>query len=166
MNPEEVYVRFIGIVKDESNCKAHFWADRALYLGMGFEAGPHAHHALQISISLENSFPVRVSGSQHWSQFQSVLIHGDLPHQFMGLGQELAVLYIDYEASDAEAIREQLTSENGMTVIPYAKVMESIQIFRDNLEGTHSLPALHTACDEILESICDAKYRFPVWMRE
>ncbi len=141
--------------------KLFFWADRALYLGMGFEAEPHTHHAVQICISLEDSFSVRTSENQPWRQFQSVLIHADVPHQFMGLGQELAVLYIDYEARDAKAIREQLSEESGIVEIPYAQALNSIHTFQSNLEEKHNLHELYTTCDKVVESICDSKKPVP-----
>ena len=137
--------------------KLFFWADRALYLGMGFEAEPHTHHAVQICISLEDSFSVRTSENQPWRQFQSVLIHADVPHQFMGLGQELAVLYIDHEARDAKAIREQLYDETGIAEIPYAQVLNSVHTFKNNLQEKHNLHELYTTCDKVLGRICDLK---------
>lgn len=78
-------------------------AGRAVYVGPTPATTRHAHHALQVCVSLRGTFRLR-SNDQAWRRFKGAIIHSDEPHQLEGADVDIAMLYLDPETPEARAM--------------------------------------------------------------
>ena len=78
-------------------------AGRAVYVGQAPTTTMHAHHALQVCVSLGGTFRLR-SKDEPWRRLEGAIVHSDEPHQLDGTDADVAMLYLDPETSQARAV--------------------------------------------------------------
>ncbi len=76
---------------------------RALYLGPAGDTSPHAHHALQVGVSLEAPLRLRHEGGE-WQEHEGVIIAPDVPHQLDGGWGDLVLFYVEPESTDGRRL--------------------------------------------------------------
>lgn len=80
------------------------WPARALFIAHAADTAVHAHHAVQLCLSLEAPFKLRRGIGSQWGEFDFALIGPDQPHQLNGGGARLALLYLDPESDEGRAL--------------------------------------------------------------
>lgn len=83
----------------------HFlWPGRALYVGLAADTAVHAHHAIQICMSLDVPFRLRSGPRARWGEYDLAGVTPDCIHQLDGGGGRLVLLYLDPESDEGRAI--------------------------------------------------------------
>lgn len=119
-----------------------------LYLGPAFETGLHAHHAVQICVSVQAPFRLRGARSR-WRSYRGAVVAGDHRHQLDGAGTLLALLYLDPEGDAARAL---VGRGAPVRALPDAVVAR----LRPRLHRCAREPrpqALERVCEEMLEAL-------------
>lgn len=78
-------------------------AGRAVYVGPTPATTMHAHHALQVCISLRGTFRLRSTG-EPWRRLEGAIVPSDVPHQLEGGDADVAMLYLDPEAREVRIL--------------------------------------------------------------
>jgi AraC family transcriptional regulator len=96
----------------------YLWEGMALFAGRAGGSSLHAHHALQITLAVGESFRVRLGASGALVDRRAVVIASDLEHELDGGGAVLVSLYLDPEGEYARGVersiaRQDATSELG-----------------------------------------------------
>jgi AraC-like DNA-binding protein len=99
-----------------------FWQGGSLWIGR--DAGhsrPHAHHALQISLSLDEGGSVflRRAGEQEWSGYRGAVIRSHSRHEFDGRGGSVAQVFVEPETAPGRALTARFASED-ISALPAA----------------------------------------------
>ena len=77
---------------------------RALYVGSALDTGVHAHHAVQVCITLGGVCRVRAGTRGRWRAHDAVVIPADLPHQLDAGAGTVALLYLDPERLETRTL--------------------------------------------------------------
>ena len=100
------------------------------FLLMGRAQGvvpPHAHHAIQIVISLDE--PVAVCGHhEHWRKGRGIIVRPDVVHSFDCSGAFGAMIFVDPESSEGAWLLTLLTQ--GITTVPDERLASSVSELR------------------------------------
>lgn len=92
------------------------WQDSALYIGPGFDAELHHHHALQLCVAMEQPLKFRAAMDADWQHASAVAINADQPHELQCQGA-LAVLFIAAESELQLRIAPQWFRDAGLAAI-------------------------------------------------
>jgi len=84
--------------------RVYFWDDRVLYVGPDLPSVVHAHHAVQVVVSLSLPFRVRSSARERWRTCEGVIVPSDCPHQTGPPIPLLATFWLDPESDTARSI--------------------------------------------------------------
>ncbi len=90
------------------------WKDSALYVGPGFDAELHRHHALQLCVALDQPLRFRTATDKPWQQAEAVAINADQPHELQCQGT-LVVLFISADSDIQTRIAADLFVDAGIT---------------------------------------------------
>lgn len=104
--------------------------DRLLYRGPPVDGAAHRHHAIQLALSLGEPLRLR-SPTQPEQIGQAALIDADTPHQLLGGGPQLALLYLEPESRTATALRavRGLDRQSLQTVAPTVALVDRLRRF-------------------------------------
>lgn len=83
------------------------WSGGSLWIGR--DAGrvaPHAHHALQITLTMDSGFLMRDGGAD-WREHHGAIVMPHRPHQFDGCGGGVAQLFVEPETAQGRAILQR-----------------------------------------------------------
>jgi AraC family transcriptional regulator len=102
----------------------YLWDGGFLLLGQAQGVVPaHAHHAIQIVISLDQ--PVAVCGDEeNWRTSRGIVIRPDAVHSFDCRGAFGAMLFVDPESNEGVWLRTLLTED--ITIAPDARLASSV----------------------------------------
>jgi AraC family transcriptional regulator len=104
------------------------------FLLMGRAQGvvpPHAHHAIQIVISLDK--PVAVCGpDENWREGRGLVVRPDAVHSFNCNGAFGAMIFVDPESSEGAWLRNLLMQD--ITVVPDARLASAVSELRTFVE--------------------------------
>lgn len=95
---------------------AYIWNGQALFFSSSVDTTAHQHHALQITIALDNYFLLRESRGGKWQEYQAVVVPSDRLHQLDTVGQPVAFIYLDAESKGARNLSLQ-AREGGLLKI-------------------------------------------------
>ncbi len=102
---------------------------RALYLGPAGDTSPHAHHAVQVSVSLQAPLRLRHGGGC-WQEHEGVVVSPDVTHQLDGGWGDLALFYVEPQSTDARLLlgnpRDAIRTLPGSTISDVRKVARRI----------------------------------------
>ena len=106
----------------------YLWDGGFLLLGQAQGVVPaHAHHAIQIVISLDQ--PVAVCGAhESWRTSRGFVIRPDVVHSFNCSGALGAMLFVDPESNEGVWLRTLLTDD--ITIVPEARLASSVAELR------------------------------------
>jgi AraC family transcriptional regulator len=89
----------------------YLWEGMALFVGRAGHASLHAHHAVQITVAVGDSFQIRLGGSGPMEARRAAVIASDAPHQLDGCGAGVLVsLYLDPEGEYARRVETSASS--------------------------------------------------------
>ena len=91
-----------------------FWNGGALWLGAATgQAQRHAHHAIQLTLSLDA--PFRIQGIEgDWISSHGVLVLPHAPHRFDGAGRVVAIVFIEPETPAGRALLGRNAEATGL----------------------------------------------------
>lgn len=105
------------------------------FLAIGRSRGvvpPHAHHAIQIVLGIDED--IRVAGSDAvWISARGFIVRPDTEHAFDGEGVDGAMLFVDPESTEGRWLLASLTRD--VTTIPAARLEScaaALRTFSDN----------------------------------
>ncbi len=79
-----------------------------MWIGRNAAGGsPHAHHAIQISLSLTGSVNFRSDPDGEWTDYTGVLIRPHHRHQFDGCGKSIAQIFVEPETVIGRGLLER-----------------------------------------------------------
>lgn len=93
------------------------WEDRVLYVGPDLPSTLHAHHAVQVCISLSEPLRFRSSLRAPWRGHGGAVIPSDVPHQTDPVVPLLATFWVDAETPEARGL---VGSHVARTILPIA----------------------------------------------
>jgi AraC family transcriptional regulator len=110
----------------------YLWDGGFLLIGQAKGVVPaHAHHAIQIVISLDQ--PVAICGHQEdWRLGRGVVVRPDVVHSFDCSGALGAMLFVDPESSEGVWLQTLLTHD--ISIVPDARLASSVSELRTFLE--------------------------------
>jgi AraC family transcriptional regulator len=77
---------------------------RALYVGGASDTSPHAHHAIQICVSLDAPFRLRPGPDSAWRRHRGAVIRSDQRHQLDGSGCGVVIVYLEPESEEGRRL--------------------------------------------------------------
>ncbi len=110
-------------MQTESDCgcmqgQLYLWSGRALFFGTALDTALHQHHAVQLSIGLDQPFRLRCAG-ENWGEHRTVLIASDQPHQIDSFGAPVAALYLDPDSATGKRLSAGLGARpSGLLPLP------------------------------------------------
>jgi AraC family transcriptional regulator len=89
--------------------RAYFWDGGWIGIGKGQGVVPtHAHHAIQITLSLDG--PVRIRpGEGEWQTYRGAVVLPNVAHSFDPAGAVVVMLFVDPECREGRWLRRSLT---------------------------------------------------------
>ncbi|MBX9962514.1 MAG: AraC family transcriptional regulator [Burkholderiales bacterium] len=97
------------------------WQGGSLWYGRNAgHAAPHAHHAIQITVALEEQdagFLLRERGAPHWSDFQAAIVMPHRSHEFDGRGGWIAHVFVEPETDPGRALMRRFGAAT-ITALP------------------------------------------------
>lgn len=112
---------------------------RALYVGKSERATRHAHHAIQICISLERRFRIRSGSGGPWQYHTGAIVSPDAPHELAGDAGGIALLYVEPEGEDGRRLKV-LTRGTAIVALEAATV-RSLRALLLPLAATNAAPS-------------------------
>ena len=80
------------------------WSGGSLWIGRNAgRAEAHAHHAIQITLSMDSGFLLR-DGAAGWREHLGAIVMPHRPHQFDGCGGAVAQLFVEPETAHGRAL--------------------------------------------------------------
>jgi len=106
----------------------YLWDGGFLLIGKAQGVVPqHAHHAIQIVISMDQ--PVAVCGDkEHWRKARGIIVRPDVVHSFDCSGAFGAMIFVDPESSEGSWLVTLLTE--GITTVPEERLASSVSEIR------------------------------------
>ena len=105
------------------------WQDCAIYIGPGFDAELHRHHALQLCVALGQPLRFRAAPDMPWQQAEAVAINADQPHELQCHGI-VVVLFASAESDIQAGIAQRLFDDAGI-----AGFSPDVDVLRDLLSA-------------------------------
>ena len=87
----------------------------------------HAHHAIQIVISLDEPLPF-AANDENWRQGRGIIVRPDVVHSFDCSGAFGAMLFVDPESSEGAWLLTLLAQD--ITIVPDARLASSVSELR------------------------------------
>lgn len=84
------------------NIKLFLWPHRLLFIGPGFDAELHRHHAAQLCCALGGSMRVKAANDEPWREAAAFFVPPDEPHAF-DADVRTAILYLEPEGLEYSA---------------------------------------------------------------
>lgn len=96
------------------------WPASLLVWGPGAQSSLHAHHAIQLLLTLEGHGRLRGRTRQPWTDFCAALVAPDVPHEVDARGHTVVIAFVDPESEVGAGLRRRL--DDPLTVLPAAEV--------------------------------------------
>lgn len=94
----------------------YLWHSRALIFGVPVNAAPHSHHALQLSIGLDEEFSLRCGENRQEEKMRAALIGTNVRHSFGNSTGRLVNLYFDPESRVARELAEKMNAQSYLEI--------------------------------------------------
>jgi AraC family transcriptional regulator len=133
---------WLGGAAAHAMARWYLWEGGFLVTGQaGGEVPPHAHHAIQMFLSLDRPAAIRATGDTAanadaartavgadgiamagggWSEGRGIIVRPDVEHSFNARGATGALLFVDPESSEGVWLQSMLT--NDITIAPAARL--------------------------------------------
>lgn len=97
--------------------RVYFWNGGSLWVGHDAGQGhAHSHHAIQISLALDDSLSLREKDEHTWSDFRGAIVLPHCRHQFDGRGTSVAQIFVEPETAPGRALLERFEGERIKTL--------------------------------------------------
>jgi AraC-like DNA-binding protein len=115
-----------NILSGTSGTFLFLWEGIFLYIGNAISTNTHDHHALQIIVSKDKPFNMRVAKNV-WKAYRSLIINSDQPHECVLDSGQVFFLGIDPESVSAIKIKENYLQHSHYTQIPESIIEDFIK---------------------------------------
>jgi AraC-like DNA-binding protein len=96
------------------------WPAGLVVWGPGAISSLHAHHAVQLVVTLGGQGRLRGRARERWNDFAGALIGPDVPHEVDARGTSVVIAFVDPESELGAGLRGRLRAP--LTVLPDAEV--------------------------------------------
>lgn len=96
------------------------WPASLLVWGPGAQSSLHAHHAIQLLLTLDGHGRLRGRTRQPWTDFTAALVGPDVPHEVDARGTTVVIGFVDPESDVGAGLRRRINKP--LTVLPAAEV--------------------------------------------
>lgn len=88
-----------------------FWRGGSLWIGHAEDGtGFHAHHALQMTLSLSGGTVRFRSAGEDWTNYMAAIIAANHSHAFEARGEQVALIFTEPESREGRQLRERYRS--------------------------------------------------------
>lgn len=130
--------------------RVYFWNGGSLWIGRDAGRGhPHSHHAIQISLALEDSFLLREREENAWSEFRGAIVLPHCRHQFDGCGTSIAQIFVEPETAQGRALLERFKGAH-IETLPVETLDAMVSLLRARYRQASSDDALIAASQSAL----------------
>lgn len=138
---------------------AFVWSDRALFIGHRSETEVHAHHAVEITVALDElGVDVALDDGPSFSAAPGVIVRATVSHRLTVHGPKIGVLYLDPRSAAAAALEEAL-GEEAARALDANSASTHASAVRALLEPTSQLDDANAACQKLLASVAPTPVR-------
>lgn len=131
--------------------RVYVWDEQAIFLGRAGEAVQHESPAIKVCVALGESFALRSTANDEWTDHDSAVISAGVPHAIDGRNLPMAMLLLVPETPLAQPLAPYL-SRGGIATLPDAAVEKVRRLFRDL--GDHPTDEFtRSLCDEMISAI-------------
>lgn len=99
--------------------RVFLWRHRMLYLGPGFGAGRHRHHAAQLCVALAGRIQLRASASEAWREETALLVPPDCAHEVGSSNALVGLIYLEAEGFEYATLRQRLGSASSASIMTF-----------------------------------------------
>jgi AraC-like DNA-binding protein len=136
------------------------WPGSSLFLGRLDDASPHAHHALQVAVSISSTFVLETPDKTFESR--SVVIAPDQIHRFRG-ADDHAILLLDTESTIARQIQAAMCKESEVTEFDFSLLRPSIEQIGASIEKPLDCDRMKALCQQMLSRLAgQSSQSFPL----
>ena len=107
----------------------YLWEGMFLFIGYGIQTNVHDHHAVQIAVSLDEPFKMRINNGD-WKLVTSLIIDSDQSHQCSAERSRIIFISIDPETSLAQRLKEKYFKNISLEI----PVIERVQSLIDGIK--------------------------------
>ncbi len=86
------------------------WPAAMLVWGPGFSSSAHAHHSVQLIMTMRGSLRVRGYRGR-WRRCGAVLVRSDVLHEIVAEGETVLIAFVDAESELGAALRDRITRD-------------------------------------------------------
>ncbi|MBA4407785.1 hypothetical protein C0389_10955 [bacterium] len=143
--------------KEKSNNSAYLfmWEGKFLYIGNSIITNIHEHHALQIAISEEKPFMMRIANGK-WKIFRSLIINSDQPHECVLQNGRVYFLSLDPESISAKRIKEKFLVGTNFSSIPQDLLTPYIKMIQEQFSHKINCTKISKATDNFINTLVDS----------
>lgn len=116
---------------------------RALFVGPIKDNTPHAHHALQLCVSLDASLELRANSKEPWRSYQAALVAANAPHQLRHEVGKLALVYVEPTSAAGRGLAH--IAPHGIFAVPREPFAEVVKTLVAGPPSPAAMDALLTA---------------------
>ena len=103
-----------------SGIRWYLWEGGFLAVGQaGGEVPPHAHHAIQVFVTIAGQAAIRAAGGD-WREARGIIVRADVEHAFDARGSTGALLLIDPESAEGAWLQAALAED--ITIVPDSRL--------------------------------------------
>jgi AraC-like DNA-binding protein len=143
--------------KKKSNNSAYLfmWEGKFLYIGDSIRTNIHEHHALQIAISEEKPFMMRIANGK-WKKFFSLIINSDQQHECVLKNGRVYFLSLDPESISAKRIKEKFLVGNNFSSIPQDLLIHYIRMIQVQFSLKINCAKISKVTDNFINTLADS----------
>jgi AraC-like DNA-binding protein len=136
--------------------RVYLWQGGSLWIGRDSgRALPHAHHAIQISLALDEpdtAFLLRGDGCKDWTASRAAIVMPHRRHEFDGCGGTIAQIFIEPETTQGRALLARFHAAD-LTELPLEAIGPGAELLGARFGGGRDDLALITAARRIVDSL-------------
>jgi AraC-like DNA-binding protein len=134
----------------------YLWHSRALIFGVPVNAAPHSHHALQLSIGLDEEFRLRCGQSKKQERMSAALIGANVGHCFDDTTGSLVNLYLDPESQTARQLAKKIAVKSYLK-IEHKDIEPFLPSLQESWGSGVSCPEVFALNDDLLHAVFQTK---------
>lgn len=143
--------------KENPNNSAYLfmWEGKFLYIGNSIKTNIHEHHALQIAISEEKPFMMRIADGK-WKKFRSLIINSDQPHECVLKNGRVYFLSLDPESIPAKRIKGKFLSGSNFSSVPQDLLTPYIKRIKKQSSRKINCAIISKITDNFINALSDS----------
>jgi AraC-like DNA-binding protein len=124
-----------------------------IYIGRAVDTMVHAHHAIQIAISLDHKIEIILADST--IEHNAVIIDSDVPHECRTRDSTFLLINIDPEFKIGTGLRKICLAGQDTAALPEARVKDLLEEIRPLISGTENMDPIFFITRQWLRTLSD-----------